>query len=468
MKTAENSREKAKLIHVINRLSFGPRPRDIETIQNMGIEAYIAAQLKPESIEESPQLTQQLDRLETLSMTPVELFKEYNPRRQRRGEKISEEELKKRRKRSRKVLQQAVEARLISAIASPRQLQQVMVDFWFNHFNVFARKGLVRIWLGNYDQQAIRSNVFGNFRDLLGATASHPAMLFYLDNWLNTSPNSRGVRGRFQGLNENYARELMELHTLGVDGGYTQEDVISLARILTGWGISRNGRPSDGSGFYFDANRHDFNDKVFLAKTIKGSGKDEVEEALDILATHPATARHISYKLAQYFVSDRPPQDLVDSLAKDFLATGGNIAAVLNTLFTSKEFLDPQYYGNKFKTPYQYIISIYRSSNTKEPNLRAIYGMLRQLGMPLYGCSTPNGYQNTRNAWLGPDAMMRRISFATAVARGHVNKQKPIDRTLLLATLGNNFSDRTLNILNNSKPNLQAPLILGSPEMMSR
>ena len=343
-----------------------------------------------------------------------------------------------------------------------------MVDFWFNHFNIFARKGLVRIWLGNYDQQAIRSNVFGNFRDLLGATASHPAMLFYLDNWLNTSPNSRGVRGRFKGLNENYARELMELHTLGVDGGYTQEDVISLARILTGWGISRNGRRGDGSGFYFDANRHDFSDKVFLGKTIKGSGKDEVEEALDILATHPATARHISYKLAQYFVSDRPPQDLVDSLAKDFLATGGNITAVLNTLFTSKEFLDPQYYGNKFKTPYQYIISIYRSSDTKEPNLRAMYGMLRQLGMPLYGCSTPNGYQNTRNAWLGPDAMMRRISFATAVARGHFNKQKPVDRALLLATLGNNFSARTLNVLNNSKPNLQAPLILGSPEMMSR
>ncbi|MGF1490539.1 MAG: DUF1800 domain-containing protein [Prochloraceae cyanobacterium] len=459
--------ERSRLIHIINRLSFGPRPGDIEKIKNKGIQAYIQSQIKPESLAESPKLSQRLDRLETLKMSPVELFTEYNPRPNRR-EKISEEERKMRRKRARQVLQQAVEDRLSRAIESPRQLQEVMVDFWFNHFNVFARKGLIHLWVGNYDREVIRPNVFGRFRDLLGATARHPAMLVYLDNWQNTAPNSRGARGRFKGLNENYARELMELHTLGVDGGYTQEDVVSLARILTGWGVSRNPKRGDGSGFFFYPNRHDFSDKVFLGKTIKGSGRDEVEEALDILAAHPATARHISYKLAQYFVSDRPPEDLVNSLAKNFLATSGNIAAVLNTLFNSKEFLDPQYYGNKFKTPYQYVISLYRSSNPETTNLRAMLGMLRQLGMPLYGCSTPNGYQNTRDAWLNPDAMMRRVSFATAVARGYVNKQKPVDRNLLIATLGNNFSDRTLEVINNSKRNLQAPLILGSPEMMYR
>ena len=470
IKTAKSSTPESKLIHSLDRLSFGLRPGDIEKIQNQGIETYIASQLNPGSLRESLELREELNKLTTLSMSPLELFREYTP--WGTGKKIkdlSPQERKMLRKRRRKVIQEAVTARLLRAIGSERQLQEVMVDFWFNHFNVFVRKGLTALWVGNYEEKAIRPNVFGRFRDLLGATARHPAMLFYLDNWQNTAPNSRGARGRFKGLNENYARELMELHTLGVDGGYTQEDVVSLARILTGWGLSRRGRRGDGSGFYFDAKRHDFSDKVFLGNTIQGKGKEEVEEALDILAARPATARHISYKLVQYFVSDRPPEGLVDRLAKSFLGTDGNIAAVLNTLFTSQEFFAPQYYGNKFKTPYQYLISIYRSTDSKKANLRATYGMLRQLGMPLYGCRTPNGYPNTRDAWLGPDAMMRRVSLATALARRYSNEQKSSDPNLLIATLGNNrFSPHTLEILNNSKPGLKTALILGSPEMMYR
>ncbi len=466
MKTAKSATADSQLIHSIARLSFGPRPQEIETIRKRKIKEYLAIQLKPEAIAEPSLLTTELNKLKTLSMSPIALFQEYTAR--GRGKKISPEARKMLRKKRRGLVREAFQARLLRAIASQRQLQEVMVDFWFNHFNVFAGKGLTGMWIGNYEEKAIRSNVFGSFRELLGATARHPAMLFYLDNWLNTDPNSRGARGRFKGLNENYARELMELHTLGVNGGYTQADVVSLARILTGWGISRRDRQGDGSGFYFDPKRHDFQDKVFLGKTIQGRGKEEVEEALDILATHPATARHISYKLAQYFVSDRPPESLVNSLAENFLATKGNIAAVLNTLFTSKEFLDPQYYGNKFKTPYQYIVSIYRATNIEKPNLRQTYGMLRQLGMPLYGCRTPNGYQNTRDAWLGPDSMMRRVSLATALARKYLKTEKSHNPNLLMATLGDRFSSNTLAVINSSKPFLKTALILGSPEMMYR
>ncbi len=203
------------------------------------------------------------------------------------------------------ISQEAINGKLLRAIASRRQLEEVMVDFWYNHFNVFVNKGQpTRIWVGSYEETAIRPYILGRFRDLLGATARHPAMLFYLDNWQNTDPNSKGARGRFKGLNENYARELMELHTLGVDGGYTQDDVVALARILTGWGLIRRRRGQDSSGFIFQGDRHDYGDKVFLGTTIKGTGMDEVEQALDILASHPSTARYISFKLAQYFVAD--------------------------------------------------------------------------------------------------------------------------------------------------------------------
>ena len=203
-----------------------------------------------------------------------------------------------------------MKAHLMQAIESPRQLQEVMVDFWYNHFNVYAQKGLDHLWIGNYERQAIRPYVLGHFRDLLEATAKHPAMLFYLDNWQNVDPDSfvrQGAR-KSRGINENYARELMELHTLGVNGGYTQDDVIALARILTGWGFRGRPKvdPDHAFEFYFNGRHHDSNDKFFLGQTIEGNGQQEVEEALDILAQSPATAKHISFQLAQYFVADDP------------------------------------------------------------------------------------------------------------------------------------------------------------------
>ncbi|MEH2070819.1 MAG: DUF1800 domain-containing protein [Nostoc sp.] len=479
---AANAPVDPKVIHIINRLSFGPRPGDIQKVESMGVERYIQQQLSPNSIPESPSLNAQLSQLKSLQLSSAQLLNEYS--RTSPGQKLTPEQREAAQKRAREVLAESVQARLLQATTSNRQLQEVMVDFWYNHFNVYANKGRDRLLVGAYEQQAIRPYALGRFRDLLAATARHPAMLFYLDNWQNTAPGSPGARGRFQGLNENYARELMELHTLGVDGGYTQQDVIALARILTGWGFSRPKQQiNDSSGFYFDPKRHDFSDKVFLKQTIKGSGMAEGEQALDILARSPATAHHISYKLAQYFVQDNPPSALVDHLTERFLSTDGDIRAVLDTLFHSKEFWDSKNFNTKFKTPYEYAISAVRATGSEVKNTKPIVKILQQLGMPLYGYQTPEGYKNTQQAWLNPEAMNRRLGFATAIASGRlqlstipmeqdnndqINPIQPVDALQLADTLGNSFSPRTQSAIASSPPQLRAALILGSPEFMQR
>jgi uncharacterized protein (DUF1800 family) len=473
----------AKILHLLNRLSYGSRPGEINQVQSMGIDRYIQQQLSPQTIPLPQTLNTQLNNLKTLNKTPAQLVRDYAQPRAQDGQKPSESELKAARQRARQILEEATHARLLRAIESPRQLEEIMVDFWFNHFNVDVNKGFNRVWVGAYEAQAIRPYALGRFRDLLTATARHPAMLFYLDNWQNTDPNSKETRGQFQGLNENYARELMELHTLGVEGGYTQEDVVTLAKIFTGWGFPPGMQRNQNFEFYFDANRHDFTDKVFLGKTIKGNGISEGEQALEILAGHPATARHISYKLAQYFVADQPPNSLVEKLTQRFLQTDGEIRAVLETLFNSSEFWDAKYYNVKFKTPYQYVVSAVRATGTEINNTEPLTRTLLQLGMPLYGASTPDGYKNTEEAWLNPDAISRRIEFATLLGSGRLplqtlpNQQKmnpnqgkitPIDATQLAQTLGNNFSANTQETLKTSPQNIQAALILGSPEFMRR
>ena len=456
-----------KILHVLNRLSFGPRPGDIQSLQSTGIDAYIQSQLQPETIPYPAKLSRELAELDTLQMRPIQLLKK--PSLDRQARQMSPQQASRNaRIWNRKVFEHSVEARLRKAIASPRQLEEVMVDFWFNHFNVFANRGLSSLLISTYERDAIRPYILDNFRDLLGATARHPAMLFYLDNWLNSAPNNR-PRGKFRGINENYARELMELHTLGVDGGYTQDDVIALARIFTGWGITRSAEQSpDMSGFHFDANRHDFSDKIFLGHQIKGSGMDEGEKALDLLASHPMTARYISYKLAQYFVADEPPDSLVNRLTRKFRQSNGNIRDVLQLLFKSREFWNPNYYETKFKTPYQYLISAIRATDPEMTKIKAISGALKQLEMPLYGCRTPNGYQNTQEAWLNPNAILTRISMATVLARGRWFSGKPINPNHLANTLGNHFSSNTKAAIESSPVRLRAALILGSPEMMRR
>ncbi len=448
---AANAPANPKVVHVLNRLGFGASPGDIERVEAMGVQAYIESQLHPEAIAEPPEFKQKLRKLQTWQMNPQELFEYVTD-----GSK------------GRQILQEATQARLLHAIESPRQLQEVMADFWYNHFNVFAHVGTTRRWVGAYEREAIRPHALGRFRDLLAATAKHPAMLLYLDNWLNTAPESPGAMGRFKGLNENYARELMELHTLGVDGGYTQEDVEVLARILTGWGFAlENGqqRPAKGR-FYFDRDRHDFSAKTFLGKSIPSGGIKQGEKALDLLASHPATARHISYKLAQYFVTDNPPNSLVDRLSDRFLETDGNIRAVLDTLFHSGEFWNREYYDAKFKTPNRFVISAIRATGQRPLRLKRIGGIIRKLGMPIYGCRLPNGYDNIEPAWLNPDAMIRRVSVAAVIARGHFTNRQRVDATALQDTLGRRFSEQTQKAIASSPRPLRAGLLLGSPEFM--
>ncbi|MGI0499285.1 DUF1800 domain-containing protein [Limnospira platensis CENA597] len=457
-----------QIIHLVNRLSLGLINGQINQIKNTGMAGYINSQLNPNSLAIPATLTQELQPLDTLPWRPGKLVREQN-REVNEAKKLglAQPQLAQVRRRfQQRVINQIRRARMIRALHSPRQLEEVMVDFWFNHFNVFGLQGLSRIWIGSYEEHAIRPHVWGKFRTLLGATARHPAMLFYLDNWQNTAPNSPGATGRFKGLNENYARELLELHTLGVEGGYTQNDVMELARILTGWGLPKpSDRPRNQEGFYFDETRHDFNDKILLGRTIKGRGIEEVEEALDILASHPATAKHIGYKLAQAFVADEPPSSLVKALGDRFIETQGDITEVLKTLFNSTEFWEENHYNSKFKNPYRYITSVMRAVG-EVTNYDPINGILNQLGMPLYGCPSPDGYKNTQQAWLNPDTMVRRSSLAVPLAGGLLHKGNPVDVKQLEETLGVLLSAQTRQILAESPPNLQGAIFLGSPEFM--
>src|SRR6516225_6575741 len=459
-----------KVIHVLNRLAFGPTPEEFQYVKSIGVERYIAEQLNPDSIPEQSELRSRLAPIETLKLDPVQLRQLYGPLPSPRGFKPNADAEKAQRERARLVLHDAAEARILRALLSRRQLQEVLVDFWFNHFNVFSGKGLDDVWIGNYEQRAIRPFVLGRFRDLLFATTKHPAMLVYLDNALSTAPGSPGARGRQKGLNENFAREVMELHTLGADGGYTQEDVVTLARILTGWGVN----PPDAR-FYpehaavFEGARHDYSPKVFLGRPLQSRGKAEGEEALDILARSPATARHIGFELAQYFVADEPPPGLVERLAARFVESDGNIREVLKTLFASKEFWESK--GAKYKTPYQFVISAVRAAGTPVGNVRPLLGAMDQLGMPLFGCLTPDGYKNTEDAWLSPDATTRRISFATALVGANpkgAGAARAVDTGRLEAIFGSSLSDATRTAIKESPKGLHAALILGSPDFMRR
>jgi uncharacterized protein (DUF1800 family) len=458
------------VVHLLNRLAFGPTLEEVRHVKTIGVERHIAEQLDPDSIPESIELRWRLAQLGTLKLNPVQLRQLYGPLRSLRGFKPNLELEKAQRERLRIILRDVSEARILRAVLSPRQLQEVMVDFWFNHFNVFSGKGLDDVWIGNYEEHAIRPFVLGRFRDLLFATTKHPAMLVYLDNALSTAPGSPGSRGRQKGLNENFAREVMELHTLGADGGYTQEDVVTLARVFTGWGVN----PPDARVFpehaaVFEGARHDYSPKVFLGHQLQSRGKAEGEEALEILARSPATARHIAFELAQYFITDEPSPDLIERLAARFRETDGNIREVLRMLFASSEFWGSM--GAKYKTPYQFVISAVRTAGLPVGNVRPMLGAMDQLGMPLFGCLTPDGYKNTEDAWLGPDATTRRISFATALARAELKVTgavQPVDAARLEAIFGSTLSDATRVAVKESPQGLRAALILGSPDFMRR
>jgi uncharacterized protein (DUF1800 family) len=464
-----------KVLHVLNRLSYGPRPGDVAKVESIGIDRYIQQQLSPETIAESSEFGLKIAQFKSLKLTPLVLLKTYGDLQKSPSPMVNGD-----RNFATQISGEAMQANLLRSLESPRQLEAIMVNFWFNHFNVFVGKGRTRFLVGSYEDQAIRPHSLGRFRDLLGATAKHPAMLFYLDNWQNTAPNSPGAKGRSQGLNENYARELMELQTLGVNGGYSQQDVISLAKILTGWGIARPGQKNaDPSGFYFDPRRHDAQAKVFLGQPIAASGQAEGEQALDILARHPKTARFISYKLSQYFVADEPPKPLVDRLSQVYLSSDGNIKSMLSELFKSPEFWSQTAMNSKLKTPYHYAISAVRATGLSVDNVQPLITAVQQMGMPIYGRQSPDGYPNTKTTWLNPDAITQRVSFATTLAQGNLFVAKQSDRAIqrnkqpisaieLRKTIGNRLSANTEAAIAQSPVNLQSALILGSPDFMWR
>ena len=340
------------------------------------------------------------------------------------------------------IVEELSEAKLLRAVYSERQLEEVMTDFWMNHFNIFINKGPERYFLGEYER-AIRPHVLGKFEDLLVTTAKTPAMLFYLDNWLSVGPNSMQALGiperpmvrygrygrprmyprpkanakrkQNSGLNENYGRELLELHTLSVNGGYSQRDVTEVAKVFTGWTIER---PNDGGEFRFDPRRHEPGPKFVLGHHIKPKGEDEGKEVLHMLATSPQTAHFISLKLAQRFVADDPPTALVDRMAKTFEKKKGDIREVLSTMFHSPEFWAENAYRAKVKTPFEFVVSAVRATGTDVQDALPLTGQLNNMGMPLYGAQPPTGYSMKSEAWVSSSALLNRMNFALNFTSG--------------------------------------------------
>jgi uncharacterized protein (DUF1800 family) len=508
-----------KIIHALNRLTFGPRPGDFETVEKMGLKKWIELQLHPDRIADNPALEAKLRPLDTLRMTPAEMVRNYPPPRlikamvegkmpypadaetrlmvqrlarryksqlgQDDGEKptlekvgLTEEQQRVLRKGTpeeklkvfdallneqkdevleamppgariqlfiaappdvrRKIqktaggplaviAQDLMEAKLLRAIYSQRQLEEVLADFWYNHFNVFFDKSADRYLVTSYERDVVRPHVLSKFKDLLRATAESPAMLFYLDNFQSVDPNAaqRLPRMRRQnaqlqqhGLNENYARELMELHTLGVDGGYTQQDVTEVARCFTGWSIQG---PRQGGGFQFKAQLHDPGEKHVLGVRIPaGGGIDDGLRVVDILAHHPSTARFISKKLAVRFVADDPPQSLIDKMARTFLDKDGDIRAVLETLLNAPEFWSQGAYRAKLKSPLEMVVSSVRALNADVEFSFALSRQLAQLGEPLYRKQEPTGYTNAGQEWVNSAALLGRMNFAIALAANRI------------------------------------------------
>jgi uncharacterized protein (DUF1800 family) len=371
------------------------------------------------------------------------------------------------------VLSELVQAKLLRAVYSDRQLEQVMIDFWFNHFNVFVGKGPERVLLTNYEQNVIRPHALGKFEDLLVATAKSPAMLFYLDNWMSVGPSSVQAQGmparanrpygpygrprRFpqqqnqnaqrrknNGLNENYGRELLELHTLSVNGGYSQRDVTEVAKVFTGWTIEK---PFEGMGFKYEPRMHEPGPKFVLGHRIKPKGEDEGKEVLHLLATSPQTAHFISLKLAQRFVADDPPPALVDRMAKTFEKSKGDIREVLVSLFHSPEFWADSTYRAKMKTPLEFVASAVRATGADVDDAFPLARQVANMGMPLYSAQPPTGYSMKADTWVSSSALLNRMNFALGMTSGKVRGVKidavqlaggpppPADATTALAAL---------------------------------
>jgi len=410
-------------VHWLNRITYGIDGPTVARYQALGRKAFLEEQLRVGSETDPPQLTAAVAQLDLLNEPVYQMLQDVDAENRRINTLPNEDDKQAARKQlndtAGKIVYETSKRHLLRALYSPAQLREQMVWFWDNHFSVFQGKANLRWSVADYEERAIRPHALGSFRDLVMATLKHPAMLVYLDN-------AQSAGGK---INENYARELLELHTLGVNGGYSQQDVQELARILTGVGV--NTQPNSPKlkpewqalykredAFEFNPARHDFGDKVFLGHEIKGSGWDEVEQAVDIIASQPATAHFVSNKLALYFVSDDPPPALVERMSKTFEKTHGDIAAVLRTMFTAREFNAAL--GTKFKDPMHYVVSAMRLAYNGKTvvNLKPVNNWLNALGEPLYGRLTPDGYGLRERDWASSGQMSKRFEIARAIGGG--------------------------------------------------
>jgi uncharacterized protein (DUF1800 family) len=566
-----------KVLHALNRLTFGPRPGDLELVTQKGLDKWIEQQLHPRDIPENPVLESKLAPLDTLRMPTAELARRYPtpqmvkamvdgkepfPTDQETRYMVQKLVARVQRKEAadragqtdnqdlnskilpptwqlddqqkdilqngkppeqvallesmppaeqydvldtlpnnarqklyapappdlrRKIQifngsvqvvnQDLSEGKLLRAVYSDRQLEEVLTDFWYNHFNVFLDKGADRYMVTAYERDVIRPHVFGHFKDLLLATAQSPAMLFYLDNWQSKGPDAKAK----QGLNENYGRELMELHTLGVDGGYTQQDVTEVARCFTGWTIRE---PNRGGGFEFNEKIHDKGEKHVLGVTIPaGGGMGEGLKVLDILADHLSTAHFISKSLAIRFVSDNPPEELITKMVKTWLKTDGDLLDVMRTMIYSPEFWDPANFRSKIKSPFEMVVSAVRAVNGDVDYAQALNGQLNQLGEPLYRKLEPTGYSNVGAEWTNSASLLARMNFGMALAKGKIAGVKVdpaqfsvmvdasrIERNILLTDASPQARDAIQTGLTQQQDlgALAAGLTLGSPDFQRR
>jgi len=489
--------EDQRVAHVLSRLTFGARPGDFEKVKAMGVDAFIAQQLDPDSLDDSALMTK-LKRLPTLGMATPVIIEQYTPpkpvaspspaqpaEKSKPPSPIATEQMSAEKKPADKmlaapasesmkapeVMQRPVEnsqkeeagrmpalpaatpkptpppknpqmvvtelqrAKLLRAVYSERQLDELMVDFWENHFNIFANKDDDRYLLTSYDRDTIRPFAFARFRDLLGATAHSPAMLYYLDNWRSSVPRPypatkdkpAGIDG---GINENYARELMELHTMGVDGGYTQKDVQEVARCFTGWTIEK---PNAEGLFLYRPGLHDNGEKIVLGHKIPaGGGIADAERVLDILAAHPSTAHFIATKLARRFISDDPPPSVIDRAAAVFLKTDGSIRETLRAIITSPEFFSTTSFRAKLRSPFEYVAAAMRALNADTDGDRPALDAIGRMGQPIFGKLTPDGYRDRADQWLSSGVMVQRFNFASALAQNRIKGTK-IEMTRFLS-----------------------------------
>ncbi len=475
---------------LLNRVSWGASTSSASALSSLGAKRYLEQQLHSQPHVVLPPAVQAQIAAMSISQQPLDQLVYDLEQRRKDADATADDTQKKAAQQAfqqemSRIGREAATRSLLRDLYSPAQLQEQMTWFWMNHFNVHQYKSNIRVLVGDYEERAIRPHALGRFRDLLGATVHHPAMLRYLDNEQNAS-------GR---INENYARELMELHTMGVDGGYAQRDVQELARILTGVGVNMSrdakapnlkpalqGQYVKNGLFEFNPNRHDYGDKVFLGQPVKGRGLGEVDEALDRLVRNPATAHFISRKLALYFVSDDPPRALTERMAQTFSTSDGDIAAVLRTLFASPEFT--QSLGKKFKDPAHYVVSAVRLAYDDKPILNAgpMLNWLSRMGEPMFAHATPDGYPMTQSAWASSGQMTTRFEIAKAIGSGSAGlfksdgpagSERPafpqIANALYYLALQKSLSEPTRVALEQANsPQEWNMYLLSSPEFMNR